>query len=78
MRLSRVFGEMEPAATKDMNEPDNPYLMRLEYAPNKRGGFQQHYNVGGIDRAGWLGWHWDQSFIPTIVRGAVLRMTKPA
>lgn len=78
MRVSRLFGELEPAATADLNDPDNPYLMTLEYSPNRQGGFQQHYNVGGIDRAGWLGWHWDQSFMPTIVRGAVLRMTRPA
>ena len=77
MRLSRVFGELEPAATESLNDPDNPYLMVLAHAPNKSG-FQRNYNVGGIDRAGWLGWHWDQSFMPTIVRGACLRMTHPA
>lgn len=79
MRLSAVFGEMEPAATADMNRPDNPYLMTLAYDPtDTRPRFAQHYNVGGIDRAGWLGWHWDQSFMPTIVRGAVLCMKEPS
>jgi len=78
MRLSRVFGDMEPAATANLNDPANPYLMTLSYSPTGKSGYQQHYNVGGIDRAGWLGWHWDQSFMPTIVRGAVLRMTEPA
>lgn len=79
MRLSRIFGEMEPAATADMNDPDNQFMMTLAYDPNDKGpSFQQHYNVGGIDRAGWLGWHWDQSFMPTIVRGAALRMVHPA
>lgn len=79
MRLSRLFGEMEPAATADMNDPDNRFMMTLAYDPaDKAPRFQQHYNVGGIDRAGWLGWHWDQSFMPTIVRGAVLRMVEPA
>jgi taurine dioxygenase len=78
MRLSQVFGEMEPAATASLNDPDNPYLMILSYHPGKTGGYQQHYTVGGVDRAGWLGWHWDQSFMPTIVRGAVLRMVEPA
>lgn len=79
MRLSAVFGEMEPAATADMNRPDNPYLMTLAYDPDDtRPRFAQHYNVGGIDRAGWLGWHWDQSFMPTIVRGAVLCMKEPS
>lgn len=79
MRLSEIFGEMEAAATADMNDPDNKFMMTLAYDPSdKAPRFAQHYNVGGIDRAGWLGWHWDQSFMPTIVRGAVLRMTHPA
>ena len=75
MRLSQLFGEMEPAATADMNRPDNPYLMTLVYDPeDSQRGFSQHYTVDGITRAGWLGWHWDQAFMPTIVRGAVLCM----
>jgi taurine dioxygenase len=79
MRLSQVFGAMEPAATADMNRPDNPYLMTLAYDPaDKAPRFAQHYVVGGIARAGWLGWHWDQSFMPTIVRGAVLCMKEPS
>lgn len=79
MRLSRIFGELEPAATSHMNDADNPYLMTLAYDPDdKTPRFAQHYNIGGIDRAGWLGWHWDQAFMPTIVRGAVLRMTHPS
>lgn len=79
MRLSRIFGEMEPAATADMNDPNNRFMMTLAYDPSDTAPrFQQHYNVGGTDRAGWLGWHWDQSFMPTIVRGAVLRMEQPS
>jgi taurine dioxygenase len=79
MRLSRLFGEMEPAATADLNDPNNAFMMTLAYDPaDTSPRFQQHYNVGGVDRAGWLGWHWDQSFMPTIVRGAVLRMVEPA
>lgn len=79
MRLSRLFGELEPSATVDLNDKDNPYLMNLGYDPQAENQqFVQHYNVGGRDRAGWLGWHWDQSFMPTIVRGAALRMTHPA
>ena len=79
MRLSAVFGEMEPAATADLNDPGNAFMMTLAYdpaAPDARPA--PFYNVGGIDLAGWLGWHWDQAFMPTIVRGAVLRMTQPA
>lgn len=79
MRLSSIFGEMEPAATADLNDPDNAFMMTLAYDPaDPTGRPAPFYNVDGIDVAGWLGWHWDQSFMPTIVRGAVLRMTHPA
>lgn len=79
MRLSRIFGEMESAATADLNDPINSFMMTLGYDPADPGGKPNpFYTVDGIDRAGWLGWHWDQSFMPTIVRGAVLRMTLPA
>lgn len=77
MRLSEVFGDLEPAATKQLNDPNNPYLMTLAHRPGQSG-YQQNYVVDGVERAGWLGWHWDQSFMPTIVRGACLRMTQPA
>lgn len=79
MRLSQVFGELEASATPDLNDPDNKFIMTLAYDPNdKNPKFAKHYNVGGTDRAGWLGWHWDQAFMPTIVRGAVLRMVEPS
>jgi taurine dioxygenase len=79
MQLSTIFGEMEPAATADLNDPVNKFMMTLSYDPaNPTARPAPFYNVDGIDRAGWLGWHWDQSFMPTIVRGAVLRMTLPA
>lgn len=79
MRLSRLFGEMEPAATADMNDPNNQFMMTLKYDPaDDKGRFQTNYSFGGHDRAGYIPWHWDQSFMPTIVRGAVLRMEKPA
>ena len=79
MRLSRLFGEMEPAATADMNDPNNQFMMTLKYDPAETvNRFQTNYNFGGHDRAGYIPWHWDQSFMPTIVRGAVLRMEQPA
>lgn len=79
MRLSRLFGEMEPAATADMNDPNNEFMMTLKYDPEDTGPkFQANYRWGGEERAGYIPWHWDQSFMPTIVRGAVLRMEKPA
>lgn len=79
MRFSELFGTMEPSATPQLNDKKNPFMMTLGYDPDDpKGQFGQHYNVGGVDRAGWLGWHWDQSFMPTIVRAAVLRMTLPS
>lgn len=79
MRLSRVFGEMEPAATGHMNDPVNQFMMTLKYDPkDEKPSFQSHYEFGGVVRAGYIPWHWDQSFMPTIVRGAVLRMVEPA
>ena len=79
LRLSNLFGKPEPSATPQLNDPFNEVMMTLAYDPaDPKGQFKQHYNVAGIDRAGWLGWHWDQSFMPTIVRGAVLRMVSPA
>jgi len=79
MRLSRVFGEMEPSATAAMNDPNNRFMMTLKYDPaDKLPSFQQNYFASGHVRAGYIPWHWDQSFMPTIVRGAILRMVVPA
>ena len=79
MRLSKVFGELEPSATPDLNDPDNRFIMSLSYDPDDtKARFQRNYNFGGVDRAGFIPWHWDQSFMPTIVRGAVLRMELPS
>ena len=33
MRLSTIFGEMEPAATADLNDPTNRFMMTLAYDP---------------------------------------------
>ena len=74
--LSEVFGEMEPSATSFLNSVDNPFLMELRQTPgNPRA---RRYVLDGDTRVGYIGWHWDQSFMPTIVRGAVLRMVEPA
>ncbi|MGE0383126.1 MAG: TauD/TfdA dioxygenase family protein [Gammaproteobacteria bacterium] len=79
LRLSRCFGELEPSATKDLNVGDQGYLLSLRYdagaEPQER---LNVFEVGGERRTGWLGWHWDQTFMPEIVRGAVLRAVDPA
>lgn len=78
LRLSRCFGKLESSATPYLNVDNNPYLMELKYDPEKREGPGGTVRVNGAERAGWLGWHWDQSFTPVIVRGAALRMIEPA
>jgi alpha-ketoglutarate-dependent taurine dioxygenase len=76
LRLSEVFGEMEPSATSFLNSVENPYLMELRQTPHNPK--SRRYIVNGEKRVGYIGWHWDQAFMPTIVRGAVLRMVEPA
>jgi taurine dioxygenase len=79
LRLSRVFGDPQPSATAKLNLQENPYLMALTNTPgDKSSKTYTVFEVNGQQRAGWLGWHWDQSFMPEIVRGAVLRMLEPA
>ncbi|MDX8141363.1 TauD/TfdA family dioxygenase [Lentzea sp. BCCO 10_0061] len=78
LRLSRCFGQLESSATPDLNVDGNPYLMELKYDPENGKGPGGMVRVNGVDRAGWLGWHWDQSFMPVIARGAALRMIEPA
>jgi taurine dioxygenase len=74
LRLSRCFGELQPAATKKLNLQSNPYLMALNQDEKTPINI---YEIDGERRTGWLGWHWDQAFTPDIVRGAVLRMIDP-
>lgn len=76
--LSQCFGTLEPSATKDLNLASNPYLMELKFDPANPSGPGTRLEVKGQERAGWLGWHWDQAFMPVIVRGAALRMIEPA
>jgi taurine dioxygenase len=79
LRLSRVFGEPEPSAVKRINDAANPYLMTLRQKANDRSSPTfSLFEIDGQQRTGWLGWHWDQSFMPEIVRGALLRMLEPA
>lgn len=73
--LSRCFGEPQPAATAKLNLKSNPYIMALNQDENTPVNL---FEVDGEQRTGWLGWHWDQAFMPEIVRGAVLRALEPA
>lgn len=78
LRLSRIFGQLEPAATRNYNLKDNPYLMELVLDPDRPAYDATVYEIDGERLCGFTPWHWDQTFMPTIVRGAVLRMTEPA
>lgn len=73
--LSRCFGDPQPSATKKLNLAANPFIMALDQDPNTPVNI---YEINGERRSGWLGWHWDQSFMPEIVRGAALRAIEPA
>lgn len=79
LRLSRVFGDPQPSAVSRINDAANPYLMTLNQTPGdaSKETFTL-FEIDGQKRTGWLGWHWDQSFTAEIVRGALLRMIKPA
>lgn len=78
LRLSEVFGRLEPSATPMLNTLNSPYLMELKHDPSNPNAPGTRLIVNGVQRNGWLGWHWDQAFMPTIVRGAALRMVVPA
>ena len=73
--LSRCFGDPQPAATKKLNLETNPFIMALNQDEKTPVNI---YEIDGERRSGWLGWHWDQAFMPEIVRGAALRAIEPA
>ena len=78
LRLSRVFGDLEPSATRNYNLDSNPYIMQVVQDPQKPPFDGTLYELDGERIYGFVPWHWDQTFMPTIVRGAVLRMIEPA
>lgn len=73
--LSRCFGDPQPSATRKLNLESNPYIMALDQDEKTPVNI---YEINGERRTGWLGWHWDQAFMPEIVRGAALRSVEPA
>jgi len=76
-KLSCCFGELEIAPTKSLLASDNPYLLDLSYNPDRNSTISDFYvELNGEQRAGYLGWHWDMSYTPGTVRGAVLRMVE--
>ncbi len=79
LRLSRVFGQIQPEAMRRIGDDRDACFLTMEQRP----GDASHdtftlVDIDGQQRTGWLGWHWDQAFTLEIVRGAVLRMITPA
>ncbi len=77
LRVSRCFGELERHSVKESWVEGCPELVDISYIPPPPGTVsetQPIYEVDGQARAGWLPWHTDQCFMPTLSRGGVLRM----
>jgi len=79
IRLSECFGTLQPSATTVNRSNANPLLMDARHDPDREQlKTYTIYELFGRERASYIGWHWDQSFTPEIVRGGVLRMITPA
>jgi taurine dioxygenase len=79
IRMSECFGTLQPSATTVNRSSANPLLMDARHDPDREQlKTYTVYELFGRERAGYTGWHWDQSFTPEIVRGGVLRMITPA
>src|SRR4051812_7008863 len=71
LRISTVFGDPGPAATGVLNLKRDPRIMGMRQDPDDpQCKALPQFLLGGEVRAGYLGWHWDQAFMPEIVRGA--------
>ncbi len=79
IRVSECFGTLQPSATTVNRSRGNPLLMDARHDPDEEQlKTYTIYELFGRNRAAYIGWHWDQSFTPEIVRGGVLRMITPA
>jgi taurine dioxygenase len=76
LRVSRCFGELERHSVKESWVEGSPELIDISYVPPPPGApsaNQPIYEVDGRQRAGWLPWHTDQCFMPSLSRGGVIR-----
>jgi taurine dioxygenase len=71
LRLSEVFGTVEPHPVERVRVPEEPKLMKLA-------GDSGNYVVDGVLRAGFLPWHQDTVYSTEICKGALLHMDQPA
>ncbi len=70
LRLSEVFGEVQPHPVERVRLPEEPKLMRLS-------GDSGNYVVEGELRRGYLPWHQDTVYSPEICTGALLQVEQP-
>lgn len=70
IRLSEVFGELEPHPVEVMRSKENENLAPLG-APETRG---VPVLVDGERRAGYIYWHQDTAYTPNLCKGSMLRM----
>ncbi|HZO55310.1 MAG TPA: TauD/TfdA family dioxygenase [Bryobacteraceae bacterium] len=73
LRLSRVFGELQQHVNPAIRLPDEPELIALGAAPETKG---RAVWFEGELRYGFLYFHQDSYYTPSIAKGALLRMTK--
>jgi len=81
LRLSGCFGPLQASAhgTKGGFNARNELLLDVSYNPDRPERANSIvYRANGQDRAGYIGWHWDQSFMPKMVHGGALRMIEPS
>ncbi len=71
--ISGLFGELLRHPIPEVWVDGHPELVAFRTGPDD----EYVYDVGGVERAGWIPWHSDQSFMPTKNRGGMLRLVVP-
>jgi taurine dioxygenase len=75
LRLSRVFGELEPHPIENIRLPQYPELILLTNIGGPRGPI---YSFDGVPTYGRIPWHTDLAFQDVPNHGALLNMVKRA
>lgn len=70
--LSGIFGELLRHPIPEVWVDGHPELVAFRTGPDD----EYVYEVNGVERAGWIPWHSDQSFMPRKNRGGVLRSVR--
>lgn len=72
LHLSEVFGELELHPLEQFRVASNPQVIKL---PDEGGGC---YVIDGKLITGFINWHQDTCYTPSVCKGAILRMIEPA